>query len=106
MATLAAVAARRPRAWSLFRSFQKVPPGYQPFTVAQRIGAVVRNGGKLLAVGTAASLLGVGLTDGIILARQVKTCFPYPGTLASMGQIQPLTNPHAVRRRLIQDSCR
>jgi hypothetical protein len=54
----------------LLRSFQKVPPGYKPFTLAQRFGAVVRNGGKLFAVGTVASLVGVGLTDGIVMARQ------------------------------------
>ena len=56
------------------RSFQKVPPGYEPFTLAQRFGAIVRNGGKLLAVGTVASLVGVGLTDGIVMARQVSHC--------------------------------
>ena len=52
-------------------SFQKVPPGYQPFTLAQRLGAVVRNGGKLLAVGTVASLVGIGATDLLISTRQV-----------------------------------
>ncbi len=55
----------------VFCSFQKVPPGYQPFTIAQRLGAVVRNGGKLLAVGTVASLVGVGATDLLISTRQV-----------------------------------
>ena len=54
----------------MLRSFQKVPPGYKPFTLAQRFGAVVRNGGKLFAVGTVASLVGVGLTDAIVMARQ------------------------------------
>jgi len=51
-------------------AFQKVPPGYKPFSVVQRTGAVVRNGAKLFGVGFFASLLGVGLTNGIILARQ------------------------------------
>ena len=39
--------------------------------MAQRLGAVVRNGGKLLAVGTVSSLAGVGLTDAVVFARQV-----------------------------------
>jgi len=52
-------------------SFQKVPPGYEPFTVAQRLGALVRNGAKLLTVGTTASLVGVGITNGLVIARQL-----------------------------------
>ena len=40
-------------------AFQKVPPGYAPFSLAQRFGAVARNGAKLLGVGFGASLLGV-----------------------------------------------
>lgn len=34
-------------------AFQKVPPGYAPFTFGQRVGAVVRNGeppGQVLSV--------------------------------------------------------
>ena len=52
-------------------SFQKVPPGYDDFTLTQRVGALVRNGVKLLVVGTGASLVGVGLTNGLIMARQL-----------------------------------
>ncbi len=39
-------------------AFQRVPPGLEPFTLAQRFGAILRNGSKLLAVGFCASLLG------------------------------------------------
>lgn len=46
-------------------------PGSAPFTLAQRGGAVVRNGIKLLGVGFAASLLGVGVTNALIAARQL-----------------------------------
>lgn len=52
-------------------AFQKVPPGYQPFTLGQRCGAVVRNGAKLFGVGFFASLLGVGLTNGLIAIREI-----------------------------------
>lgn len=52
-------------------AFQKVPPGYAPFTLTQRVGAVVRNGSKLFAVGLCASLLGVGITNALIMARQM-----------------------------------
>ena len=51
-------------------AFQKVPAGYKPFTVAQRGGAVLRNGAKLLGVGFGASLLGVSATNALIAARQ------------------------------------
>lgn len=51
-------------------AFQKVPTGYKPFTVAQRGGAVLRNGAKLLGVGFGASLLGVSCTNALIAARQ------------------------------------
>lgn len=51
--------------------FQKVPFGYQPFTLNQRIGAVLRNGSKLLGVGFFASLTGVGITNALIAVRQL-----------------------------------
>jgi len=51
-------------------AFQKVPYGYTPFTVGQRAGAVVRNGLKLFGVGFFASLLGVGITNGLVGLRQ------------------------------------
>ena len=51
-------------------AFQKVPAGYKPFTVAQRGGAVLRNGAKLLGVGFGASLLGVSATNALVAARQ------------------------------------
>ena len=52
-------------------AFQKVPAGYSPFTIGQRLGSVVRNGTKLFGVGFFASLLGVGFTNGLILVRQM-----------------------------------
>lgn len=52
-------------------AFQKVPPGYAPFTLGQRAGAVVRNGAKLFGVGLFASLLGVGMTNGLIGLRSM-----------------------------------
>lgn len=52
-------------------AFQKVPPGYAPFTFGQRVGAVVRNGTKLFGVGFFASLLGVGITNTLMAARQM-----------------------------------
>ena len=51
-------------------AFQKVPPGYAPFSFGQRVGAVVRNGGKLFGVGLFASLLGVGITNSLVGLRQ------------------------------------
>ncbi|KDD71189.1 hypothetical protein H632_c5607p0, partial [Helicosporidium sp. ATCC 50920] len=50
-------------------AFQRVPPGYAPFSLLQRGGAVVRNGLKLSAVGFFASLLGVGVTNAIVTLR-------------------------------------
>ncbi|KAJ4711576.1 protein RETICULATA-RELATED 4, chloroplastic-like [Melia azedarach] len=40
------------------------------YSLLQRIGAIVRNGAKLFAVGTSASLIGVGITNGLINARK------------------------------------
>ncbi|XP_057977521.1 protein RETICULATA-RELATED 4, chloroplastic-like [Malania oleifera] len=40
------------------------------YSFLQRIGAIVRNGAKLFAVGTGASLVGTGLTDALINARK------------------------------------
>lgn len=42
-------------------AFQKVPPGMEPFTGAQRLGAILRNGSKLLGVGFCASMIGEGV---------------------------------------------
>mmetsp|Transcript_18053 Transcript_18053/g.50530 ORF Transcript_18053/g.50530 Transcript_18053/m.50530 type:complete len:412 (+) Transcript_18053:176-1411(+) len=52
-------------------AFQKVRPGTDPFSLGQRFGAIARNGLKLLGVGFFASLLGVGMTNGLIGLRQV-----------------------------------
>ncbi|KAE9620186.1 hypothetical protein Lal_00019323 [Lupinus albus] len=41
------------------------------YTLIQRIGAIVRNGAKLFAVGTSASLIGTGVTNALINARKV-----------------------------------
>ncbi|KDO83312.1 hypothetical protein CISIN_1g017076mg [Citrus sinensis] len=40
------------------------------YSLIQRIGAIVRNGAKLFAVGTSASLVGVGITNALINARK------------------------------------
>ncbi|OAY44847.1 protein RETICULATA-RELATED 4, chloroplastic [Manihot esculenta] len=40
------------------------------YSFLQRVGAIVRNGGKLFAVGTSASLVGVGVTNVLINARK------------------------------------
>ncbi|KAL5232330.1 hypothetical protein ABZP36_031106 [Zizania latifolia] len=40
------------------------------YTLFQRIGAIVRNGAKLFAVGTSASLIGTGVTNALIKARK------------------------------------
>ena len=49
---------------------QVVPSGQAGWSLAQRTGAVVRNGGKLLGVGFTASLLGVGITNTLLAIRQ------------------------------------
>ncbi|XP_048232091.1 protein RETICULATA-RELATED 4, chloroplastic isoform X2 [Ricinus communis] len=41
------------------------------YSFLQRVGAIVRNGGKLFAVGTSASLVGVGVTNILINARKI-----------------------------------
>lgn len=41
------------------------------YSLIQRIGAIVRNGAKLFAVGTGASLIGTGVTNALINARKV-----------------------------------
>lgn len=40
------------------------------YTLLQRIGAIVRNGAKLLVVGTSASLIGTGITNALINVRK------------------------------------
>ncbi|EHA8590686.1 protein RETICULATA-RELATED 4, chloroplastic [Cocos nucifera] len=40
------------------------------YSFLQRVGAIVRNGLKLFAVGTGASLIGVGITNALINARK------------------------------------
>lgn len=40
------------------------------YSLLQRIGAIVRNGAKLFAVGTSASLVGTGVTNALISARK------------------------------------
>ena len=48
-----------------------VPAGRQPYTLAQRSGAVARNGAKLLGVGFGSSMLGVGITNLLITVRSM-----------------------------------
>ncbi len=52
-------------------AFQKVQGGQAPFTVAQRFGAVARNGTKLLVVGFSASMIGVTITNALTGVRQM-----------------------------------
>ncbi|KAF0893662.1 hypothetical protein E2562_028069 [Oryza meyeriana var. granulata] len=40
------------------------------FSLLHRLGAIVRNGAKLFAVGTSASLIGTGVTNALIKARK------------------------------------
>ncbi|OEL28856.1 Protein RETICULATA-RELATED 4, chloroplastic [Dichanthelium oligosanthes] len=40
------------------------------YSLLQRVGAIARNGAKLFAVGTSASLIGTGVTNALIKARQ------------------------------------
>ncbi|NP_001143763.1 Protein RETICULATA-RELATED 4, chloroplastic [Zea mays] len=40
------------------------------YSLLQRVGAILRNGAKLFAVGTSASLIGTGVTNALIKARQ------------------------------------
>ncbi len=66
-------------------SLQVVPAGQASFTVAQRSGAVVRNGAKLLGVGFGSSLFGVGLTNAITAIKQILD-----------PDFQPLNKPQGV----------
>ena len=50
--------------------FQTVQPGTAPYTLQQRTGALAINFAKLLAVGTTASLVGVGIVNGLTMLRQ------------------------------------
>lgn len=50
-------------------AFQRVLPGMEPFTLTQRMGAILRNGMKLMGVGFCASAMGVGITNGISALR-------------------------------------
>lgn len=52
-------------------AFQKVQPGMPAFSLMQRLGAPLRNGLKLAAVGFGASMIGVGITNALIALRQV-----------------------------------
>ena len=51
-------------------AFQKVPPGMQPYTLAQRVGVIGTNGAKLFGVGTFASFVGVAVTNTLIAVRE------------------------------------
>jgi len=50
-------------------AFQCVQPGSPPFTLAQRLGAPVRNGLKLFGVGLGASFVGVAVTNALSALR-------------------------------------
>lgn len=57
------------------------------YTVLQRGASIVRNGAKLLAVGTTASLFGTGATNGIILLRKALDS-SYVGTSEGSGEAE------------------
>lgn len=44
--------------------------GGASYSLAQRVGAIVRNGAKLFAVGTTSSLVGTAITNAVINARK------------------------------------
>ncbi len=44
-------------------------PGMEPFTLGQRVGAVLRNGIKLFGVGVTASFIGVAVTNTLLQVR-------------------------------------
>jgi hypothetical protein len=41
----------------------------EPFSLGQRVGAVVRNGLKLFGVGVTASFIGVAVTNGLLWVK-------------------------------------
>eukprot|EP00850_Spirogloea_muscicola_P005898 SM000027S09679 [mRNA] locus=s27:698791:708220:+ [translate_table: standard] len=49
----------------------QVAMGGRSYTLLQRSGAIARNGAKLLAVGTSASLFGTGMTNVLIAGRKL-----------------------------------
>ncbi|KAJ3669239.1 hypothetical protein LUZ60_011189 [Juncus effusus] len=51
-------------------AFQVPLPG-DSYSILQRSGAILRNGAKLFAVGTGASLVGTGVTNALISARKM-----------------------------------
>lgn len=60
--------------------------GFPAWSIAQRAAAPLRNGAKLLGVGFAASMLGVGITNGLIALR--KTLNPdYPDSGQSQNPL-------------------
>lgn len=68
-------------------AFQKVQPGMPGFTLMQRLGAPVRNGLKLFAVGLGASMIGVGITNALIGLRQM-----LDPTFVPLNQAQDVVN--------------
>ncbi|KAL3160805.1 hypothetical protein ABBQ38_009216 [Trebouxia sp. C0009 RCD-2024] len=66
-------------------AFQVVPAGHSGYTIGQRTGAVLRNGGKLLGVGFGSSLFGVGLTNALTGIKQMLD-----------PDFQPLNKPQGV----------
>lgn len=52
-------------------AFQRVQPGMEPFTMGQRMGAVLRNGIKLFGVGITASFIGVAVTNSLLYLRTI-----------------------------------
>jgi hypothetical protein len=70
-ATNAGIAARLGRVFAGCpeNAFQCVQPGGTPFTLAQRLGAPVRNGLKLFGVGLTASFVGVAVTNALTALR-------------------------------------
>ncbi|KIY99940.1 hypothetical protein MNEG_8023 [Monoraphidium neglectum] len=72
-------------------AFQVVQPGMAPFSLGQRFKAPLRNGLKLFGVGLGASLVGVVVTNSLIILRTlIDTDFvPLNQPQASAPTLQP-----------------
>lgn len=75
--TAALKAAGKTGAWGRWwanlpeNAFQVVQPGMEPFSFAQRFGAILRNGSKLFGVGLVCSFAGVAITNTLVKLREL-----------------------------------
>jgi hypothetical protein len=87
-------------------AFQRVPPGMQPFSLGQRVGAILRNGGKLLGVGFGASMLGEWVSSAGVpaLDEDPLSFFCLPGQITLQTQTSTLcrgSSHHASMKQLL-----